>query len=76
MWKYQSINTHNFETFVFSPLLQLNRGFPGGSAVKNLPAKQEMWALSLGWEDPLEKEMTTFSILAWKMPWTEAPGRL
>ena len=45
--------------------------------VKNLPAKQEMWALSLGWEDPLEKEMTThFSILAWKMPWTEEPGRL
>ena len=45
--------------------------------VKNLPAKQEMWALSLGWEDPLEKEMTThFSILAWKMPWTEEPGFL
>ena len=62
---------------MFSPLLQLNRGFPGGWVVKNLPAKQEMWALSLGWEDPLEKEMAThFSILAWKIPWTEELGRL
>ena len=33
------------------------RAFPGGSVVKNLPAKQEMWIQSLGWEDPLEKEM-------------------
>ena len=38
---------------------------------------QEMWVWSLGWEDPLEKEMTTcFSILAWEIPWTEEPGRL
>ena len=36
-----------------------------------------MWVWSLGWEDPLEKEMTTHSrILAWKIPWTEEPGRL
>ena len=36
-----------------------------------------MWVQSLGWEDPLEKEMTTyFSILAWRIPWTEEPGRL
>ena len=34
-------------------------GFPGGSVVKNLPAKQEMWIQSLGWEDPFEKEMAT-----------------
>ena len=35
---------------------------------------QEMWVWSLGWEDPLEKEMATHSsILAWKMPWTEEP---
>ena len=34
-----------------------------------------MWAPSLGWEDPLEKEMSTHSsILAWKIPWTEEPG--
>ena len=42
--------------------------------VKNLPAMQETWVRSLGWEDPLEKEMTTHtSILAWKIPWTEEP---
>ena len=36
---------------------------------------QEAWALSLGWEDPLEEEMATHSnILAWKIPWTEEPG--
>ena len=45
--------------------------------VKNPPAIQETWVQSLGWEDPLEKEMTTHSsILAWRIPWTEKPGRL
>ena len=45
--------------------------------VKNLPAMQEAWVLSLGWEDPLEKGMTTYSsILAWEIPWTEEPVRL
>ena len=45
--------------------------------VKNLLAMQETWVQSLGREDPLEKEMTTHSsILAWKIPWTEEPGRL
>ena len=52
-------------------------GFPGGSVVKNLPAKQEMQVQSLGREDPLEKEMAThFSTLAWEIPWTERPGGL
>ena len=37
-------------------------GFPCGSVVKKLPAKQEMQVQSLGWEDPLEKEMATHSI--------------
>ena len=42
-----------------------------GSVVKNLPAKQETWVQSLGWEDPLEKKKTTHSsILAWRIPWT------
>ena len=51
--------------------------FLGGSAVKNLPAMQEMWVRSLGGEDPLEKEIATHSrILAWEVPWTEEPGRL
>ena len=45
--------------------------------VKCLPAMPETWVRSLGWEDPLEKEMATRStILAWKIPWTEEPGRL
>ena len=47
---------------------------------KNPPAMQvtqEVWVLSLGWEDPLEKEMVTHpSILAWRIPWTEEPGEL
>ena len=43
--------------------------------VKNLPVNQEMKISSLGWEDPLEKKMTTDSnILAWEIPWTEEPG--
>ena len=45
--------------------------------VKNLPAMQETWILSLCWEDPLEKEMATHSsILAWRIPWTEESGGL
>ena len=45
--------------------------------IKHLPAMRETWVLSLGWEGPLEKEMATHSsILAWKIPWTEEPGRL
>ena len=55
-------------------------GFTGGKAVKNPPAMkkmQEMWVLSLGWEDPLEKGRATHSsTLAWKIPWTEEPGGL
>ena len=43
--------------------------------VKNLPAIQEILVQSLGWEDPLEKEMATYSsILAWRVPRTEEPG--
>ena len=45
--------------------------------VKNLPAMQETWVRSLGQEGPLEKEMAIHSsTLAWKIPWTEKPGRL
>ena len=46
-------------------------------SVKSLPAMQETQVQSLGQENPLEKEMATHSnILAWKIPWTEEPGRL
>ena len=45
--------------------------------VKNSPAMQETWVLSLGQEDPLEKGMGTHSsIFAWRIPWTEEPSRL
>ena len=45
--------------------------------VKCLPGMWETRVRPLGWEDPLEKEMATHSItLAWKIPWTEEPGRL
>ena len=52
-------------------------GFPGGSVVKNLPAKQETQVQSLGQEDPLEKEVAPSSgILAGEIPWREEPGGL
>ena len=45
--------------------------------VKNLPAMQKTWVQFLSQEDPLEKEMAThFSILAWRIPWTEVSGGL
>ena len=45
--------------------------------VKNLPAMQETRVRSLGWEDPLEEEIATHpGIPAWRIPWTEEPGRL
>ena len=45
--------------------------------VKHLPPTQETWVRFLGQEDPLEKAMATLSsTLAWKIPWTEKPGRL
>ena len=55
-------------------------GFPGSSVVKNLFVMQEtheMLLQSMGWEDPLEDGMATHSsVLAWRTPWTEEPGRL
>ena len=45
--------------------------------VKNLPAMWETWAQSLGWRNPLEEGVAThFSILAWRIPWTEETGGL
>ena len=45
--------------------------------VKNPPAMQEMWVHSLGQEGPLEEGMAAYtSVLDWKIPWTEEPGRL
>ena len=50
--------------------------FPGGSDIKRLPAMRETWVQFLGREDPLEKGMAIHSsTFAWKIPWTEEPGR-
>ena len=52
-------------------------GFPGGSEVKASASNAGDQVRSLGREHPLEKEMATHSsILAWKIPWMEEPGRL
>ena len=60
-----------------SNFLPVYMGFPGGSDGIASAAMWETWVPSLGWEDPLEKEMTTHSrTLAWKIPWMEEPGRL
>jgi len=57
--------------------LGLGKGFPGDSLVKSMLAKQDTQVRSLGWEDPVEKEMATHSsILALGIPWTKEPGRL
>ena len=67
-------------------MLRLGRYFDLGLAgllglpwwlIKYLPAMQDTWVLSLGWEDPLEKgRVTHSSILVWRIPWTEKPGGL
>ena len=50
---------------------------PVAQSVKNPLAMQDTWIQFLGWEDPLEDSMATHSIiLAWRIPWTEEPGRL
>ena len=55
----------------------MNRASLVAQMIKRLPAVQETWVRSLGWEDLLEEEMATHSsTLAWKIPWMEEPGRL
>ena len=56
---------------------QILRASLAAQTVKHLPAMQETQVRSLGWEDPMEKEMATHSsIPAWRIPWIEEPGRL
>ena len=77
-------SSHHFKNGAFLPLHYWNPKPFGhmfkslvAQMVKCLPAVQETWVQSLGWEDPLQKEMATHSsTLAWKIPWTEEPGRL
>ena len=75
---------HHSSKSIYSSVLSFPYGptlTPGASLVaqrlKHLPAMWETRVQSLGWEDPLEKEMATHSsTLAWKIPWTEEPGQL
>ena len=72
-------NWKAIEVFLISWVLKQESflGFPVAQMGKNLPGMRETWAQSLVLEDPLEKGMTTHSsILAWKILWTEEPGRL
>ena len=70
--------------FTSESFISIFRGFPGGSRtslvaqmVKRLSTMRETWVRSLGQEDPLETEMAIHSsTIAWKIPWTEEPGRL
>ena len=63
------------QLFLLCNIIYVALSFPGGSVVKNPPAKQQTQVGSLGQEDPLEKDMATqSSVLAWEIPWTEEPG--
>ena len=80
-WEWATLRSHrhqgSFRVFFFFFLSLVCDVYLVAQLVTNLPALQEAWVQSLGWEDPLEKEMTTHSsILAWEIPWTEEPGRL
>ena len=74
---WRSMIFKNTVLFFFFYFLNLIWASLLAQLVKNLPAMQETWIRSLGWEDPLEKEMATHSsILAWKISWREEPGEL
>ena len=69
----ESAQTQN----LISDILYSSEGFPDGLVVKSLPAMQETWAQSLGWEGTLEEGMATHSSsFGWRIPWTEEPGGL
>ena len=73
-WLYHFLAVVTSLSFSFLPS---ETGFPSGSAVKNQPAKQEMWIRSLGQEDRPEEGMATHSSnFAWRISWTEEPGGL
>ena len=73
--KFYCINMIHLQSLL--PGLPHSSLWPGGAVVKNPPVMQETQVWSLGWKDPLGKEMSTHSsMLAWKIPWTEEPDRL
>ena len=79
-WRKKEANCLIFVCLFVFWFWQMNRGledFPGGSDVKTSVYNVGDWVQSLGWEDPLEKKMAIHSsTIAWKIPWTEEPGRL
>ena len=79
LWNILAITTHNnykhVILFSFMPLRIWTSLV--AQTVKCLSTMRETWVRALGWEDPLEKEMAIHSsTIAWKIPWTEEPGRL
>ena len=78
LFKYPGFSYHPFKftTLLHTPKLELSSSLIA-QLVKKLHERQETQVGFLGWEDPLQKEMATHSgILAWRIPWTEEPGRL
>ena len=68
-----------FQVLMDNMMTIVNTNMPSlvAQRLKHLPVMRETWVQSLGWEDPLEKEIKAHSsILAWRIPWTEKPGRL
>ena len=71
------MNKGRYGTKIWALLSCYNGASLVAQMVKHLPTMWKTRVRSLGWEDPLEKEMATHSsILAWKIPWTEEPGKL
>ena len=74
-WAAREVHTKAWTSFTVPPVTC--RASLVAQMVKNLLTMQENWVQFLHWEDPLEKGMATHScILAWRIPWTEEPGRL
>ena len=74
-WGHKELNTTEWLKHIHS--IGYFRSSLVAQMVKHLPTMWETQVRSLGWEDPLEKEMATHSnILAWRIPWAEEPGRL
>ena len=75
--KQQSLLFYNLQLSIGLEHMPIYIPFLVVQKVKHLPSMQETWVRSLGQEDPLGKEIATYSsTLAWKIPWTKEPGRL
>ena len=75
LYSFSWSNNYHVHCLLYAVWLTLTR--LGAQMVKRLSTMQETQVRSLGWEDPLEKEMAIHSsTIAWKIPWTEEPGRL